>query len=157
MHQRRIKDRKKRYVYHLTYKNLGDTVFLKPSFGEQRAEDEPDGKRICVSTHPWKCFVAIPDSENYCLYRSVKPLITFFPHDIGDSKVTGERWLFEERKFEKVLEVEEYSKLSSIILDCIKYVECGNYYTHALEVSKYACERLSWIKEIKQCQRKNPK
>lgn len=154
MYQRRKKDSKKRYVYHLTSKDLGDIVFLKPSFGEQRCEDEPQGKRICVSTHPWKCFVAIPDSENYNLYRSVKPLITYFPHDIGDSKVTGERWLFRKRKFERVLQVKEYSKLSSRIFKCIKHVHCGGYYQSCLEIAKDAYKRLSWITEIKQCYRK---
>ena len=155
MYQRKIKDFKKRYVYHLTSKDLGDTIFLKPSFGEQRCEDEPEGKRICVSTHPWKCFVAIPDSECYNLYRSVKPLYTYFPHDIGDAEVTGERWLFRKRKFERVLQVKEYSELSSRILKCIKRVHCGGYYQSCLDIAKDAYERLSWIKDIKQCYRKN--
>lgn len=119
MHSKKVKtDTKKKYYYHLTDQQLEEddngNVFLLPMNGINRADDEPSGNRICVSTTPEGCFVAIPVWSGYdhFLYRTVNKITAKIPYDVGDAKVTGERWILGKRKFKRVLAVETDSIIS---------------------------------------------
>lgn len=109
----------KRYYYHLTYYDLGDEVILRPLFGDNRAEDEPPGARICVSNHPAKCFVAIPidGCDTLHLYRTKEQVIAKHPYGICDKEVTGEKWLTEETPSIRILcvDVKDNGELHSNI------------------------------------------
>ena len=98
----------KRYYYHLTYYDLGDEVNLKPLFGDNRAEDEPPGERICVSNHPAKCFVAIPldGCDRLHLYRTKEKITAKYSYGICDRDVTGEKWLTEETPSIRILHID---------------------------------------------------
>lgn len=113
MRSKKVKtDTKKKYYYHLTKEQLEEdnngNVFLLPMNGENRADDEPSGKRICVSTTPEGCFVAIPfwSGHDFYLYRTVNKITSKIPYDVGDMKVTGERWILGKRLFKRVLALE---------------------------------------------------
>lgn len=114
-------DSEKKYLWHLTSEPIEldskNRTFLKPMCGYNRTQIEPKGKRICVSTIPEGCFVAIPFERNYefQLYRSVNKLVSRIPYGVHDAEITCERWLSEKKLFELVLTLtpdEKYFKNS---------------------------------------------
>lgn len=101
-------DTEKKYLWHLSSEYIeldsNNCAFLKPMCGYNRSPIEPKGNRICVSTIPEGCFVAIP-FERYCefqLFRSVNKLVSKIPHGVHDAEITCERWLFEKKLFKRV-------------------------------------------------------
>ena len=136
-------DKHRRYYYHLTSHALGDAVTLIPTEGEHRAEDEPEGKRLCVSNTPAKCFIAIPlwVHNNYYLYRTCRKITAKYPYGIEDMHVTGEKWIMRPTKFKLIQQWEADSEdLENIIFGIIKKCEinCGAGNKEALERARDA-------------------
>jgi len=104
------KDYKLRYLWHLSCSpRLGaDVVTMVPSHrGINRGDNEPHNTRFCCSIYPTGGFVALPlrEKRKYYLYRSVSKITSYRPYDVGDSSGTGERWLFDDYDFKKMLEI----------------------------------------------------
>lgn len=116
------KDPELRYLWHLSCStSLGkEFVIMKPrTYGPNRGESEPKNRRFCCSISPAGGFVAIPidyTDRKYHLYRSVKKVASYKTYNVPDAGVTGERWLFEDTEFKKIitlspLEFAEYYEL----------------------------------------------
>lgn len=136
-------DKHRRHYYHLTSHALGDTITLIPTEGEHRAEGEPEGKRLCVSNTPAKCFIAIPlwIHNTYYLYRTCRKITAKYPYGVEDMYVTGEKWIIRPTKFKLIQTWKEDSEdLEHIICGIIKTcgVNCGAGNKDALERAKDA-------------------
>lgn len=135
-------DKHRRYYYHLTSHALGDTVTLIPTEGEHRAEEEPEGKRLCVSNTPAKCFIAIPFwvHNSYYLYRTSRKITAKYPYGVEDMHVTGEKWIMRPTKFKLIQQWERDSEdlqnIDTILKSC--HVNCGAGNKDALERAKDA-------------------
>lgn len=97
------------YYYHLTYYDLGDSAELIPQRGINCCScGEPEGRRICVSDHPAKCFAAIPieQKDHLSLYRTKNKVKAYHPYGVEDAYITGEMWLIEKTCFTRILEID---------------------------------------------------
>lgn len=93
---------RKRYYYHLTRESWGDNITLSPrSNGCNRADDEPDIPRICVSSDVAGCLVSVYCSmySDLNIYRTENEVEAFKTYNIPDSCVTNEHWLLQDTKF----------------------------------------------------------
>lgn len=172
MRSKKVKtDTKKKYYYHLTQEQLEEDdngkVFLLPMNGNNRANDEPSGNRICVSTSPEGCFVAIPfwSGRDFYLYRTVNKITAKIPYDVGDAKVTGERWILGKRLFKRVLTLEYPARISlyqckNSLSEKIQSIINQNYFDLGSGEEKHIknqmiCKKLiGKLPEIKQLKRK---
>lgn len=90
---------KPRYFYHVTTKDWGQEVLLRPKRSGldtfNRDYNEPRTARICVAPTVEQCFVAIPyrAGRTYRVYRSKQRISAHYPRGVCDSKITGERWI----------------------------------------------------------------
>jgi hypothetical protein len=99
-------DTKKRYYYHVTQENWGKRIKLSPrTWGDNRADEEPEDSRICVSTSIEGCLVALcgclAGGGIAYVYRTVSQVKAVKPYNVVDSRITGERWLIRATTFEK--------------------------------------------------------
>lgn len=96
------------YYYHLTYYDLGNSIDLIPQKGINICNGEPEGRRICVSDHPAKCFAAIPiEQKDYLsVYRTTNKVNAYHPYGVEDAYITGEMWLLEKTRFTRIMEID---------------------------------------------------
>ena len=100
---------RRRYWYHVSTTLRGKKLKLVPwdsthDKAFNRSEDEPNGKRICVSPSIEQCITAIP-YDLYCrinIYRTKSPVRASKPRRIFDAKVTHEGWLHKPTTFIKI-------------------------------------------------------
>ena len=97
----------KRYWYHVSTtlnRKLHKLIPWDSDEGFNRASDEPEGKRICVSPTIEQCIVAIPYSYNSVLYvyRTLNKVRAIKSHGIFDGKVTDEAWIKSPTYFQKI-------------------------------------------------------
>ena len=98
---------KPQFYYHVTNQNWEEKVILFPrDSGENRGWFEPDVSRICVGPDIVRCFIAIPYSKqtNYT-YRTYRKTYAYYPYDVCDSIITGEKWLTDPTTFVKIGEI----------------------------------------------------
>lgn len=93
----------KQYYYHVTEKDWGKEVLLKPKgHGKNRdMENEPNTPRICVSSTIEGGLVAIyiDDLKSVNIYRTKEMVFAESPCEILDSQITGEKWITKPTKF----------------------------------------------------------
>jgi len=99
------------YFFHVTRKSeWGKEIKLFPrSTGDNRDPDEGDDARICVSTTPWHCCVALGNLVTITSYNNLYIYRTKYavnakraPKQVFDRKITDEYWLIRPTTFVKV-------------------------------------------------------
>jgi hypothetical protein len=100
---------KKRYWYHVSTTLSRKKIKLTPLDNDDqkifnRADNEPNCKRICVAPSIEQCITAIPYDINDLLtiYRTKSPTLASPPVDIFDSEVTHEGWIQKVTTFVRV-------------------------------------------------------
>lgn len=93
------------YYYHITYKDLGNTVILEPKIPSVFADAEDySTPRICVSDSVLGCTIGIANGNNYTVYGVLKKDIKFkiitneeIVKDklVWDAHISREAWLLE--------------------------------------------------------------
>jgi len=91
-----------KFYYHITDKDFGDKVLLKPLKSDNdltynRDSSEPNTSRICVGPDIASCLAAIPlspyNTYTYRVYKTNRKIRPFFPIGVKDSEISGERWI----------------------------------------------------------------
>ncbi len=101
------------YFYHLTSRKLGLEVSLHPltlseltSIGNlkiNRAEEEPDVKKICVAPAIPNCLSALPlDDRRLYVLRTKNKVKAAIPWGVADQRITQERWIVRCTKFIRI-------------------------------------------------------
>ena len=113
-----------RYYYHITTKDWGDSIVLKPignSESFSRPFDEPKIRRTCVAPTVCHCIVAIGmDDCVYNVYRTKEKVLAYFPYGVIDSCVTREKWIISKCEFIKVGEISADKAFAHYYLSDIK-------------------------------------
>lgn len=96
-----------RYWYHVSTTLRAKEVILTPrdnDSGFNRADDEPDTLRICVSPSLEQCIIAVPYYYNtiFSVYRTKTKVKANRPINVFDSKITQEGWLIKPTTFIKM-------------------------------------------------------
>lgn len=96
-----------RYWYHVSSTLKAKRVTLTPRANDEgfnRAEDEPDIKRICVCPTIEGCLTAIPYGrrDTLTVYRTTKKIPARKAYDVFDSTVTQESWITKRTRFIRV-------------------------------------------------------
>ena len=107
----------KRYWFHVSSTLKRKIEFLHPRDNDEgfnRADHEPNVRRICVSPTLEQCLTAIPYSshDTIKIYKTRRPIKVKKSVDVFDSFVTGEKWITNPTKFVKigVLKFEKINK-----------------------------------------------
>lgn len=111
--------KRRRYYYHITGRNWGKKVVLKPKEdGINRPYHEPDIARICVAGTVAGCYSAVGclASDRMRVYRTTRQVKAVKPWRVADAHVTGEAWLFEPTQFKLVATIED-AKVNQAIED----------------------------------------
>jgi len=94
----------RQYYYHITQKNWPYKKKLKPkSYGSNRSDEEPDDRRICVSSTIEGCLLALGSCLDWratFIYRTSSKVVAKKPYNVEDAKITGEMWLVRPSSFE---------------------------------------------------------
>lgn len=97
----------KRYWYHVSTTLIKKIETLIPwdnKNGENRCDDEPEGKRICVAPTIEQCITALPYSllSEFRIYRTERQVIAKKARKVFDAKVTQEAWITTPTVFIKI-------------------------------------------------------
>jgi len=97
------------FLFHITNKkSWGKKRILKPKIkGINRAIEEPEISRTCVSPSISRCLLALPydDNTSYYIYRTYQKVRGYYPYDVKDSCITLEKWLTTPITFIKIGEI----------------------------------------------------
>jgi len=91
----------KQFYYHITDKDFGEVILLKPRHTNDDTphrppyNEAPDVARICVSPTIAHCLAALPlyILKDYKVYRTKRKIQAYFPIDVCDSRFTREKWI----------------------------------------------------------------
>lgn len=95
--------------YHVSPKNLGDEIILKPR--NPQAPGEPTTPRICVTPTIAGCIMATGSllqlfaEDTLYVYQTIAPVEAKKPVGVEDASMTGELWILEDTKFKKIDEI----------------------------------------------------
>ena len=135
----------RRYLYHLSKTLCDKHIKLIPWNNPiTRAENEPEGKRICVAPTIEQCITAIPYSpwDIFTVYRTKSQLIPSVSRGIFDSSITYEGWLETPTSFIKV-GILRFQKVEKLIgKDVIEEAATENDIVWSKKV-------LKWWKKVK--------
>lgn len=93
-----------RYWYFITQVDMGDNMSLKPRCPQNKCDEEPDLRRICVAPTAAHCMTAITLYAHHkvYVYRTRRKVKALKPWDVYDSHITQEHWLTSKTRFTKV-------------------------------------------------------
>jgi len=89
------KAKRPQYYYHITFKDWGKCITLKPRVGGvNRGLDEPKLSRICVGPSVAHCLAsAVTNGAEMSVYRTKNKVLGYYPVEVIDAKYTREKWL----------------------------------------------------------------